>query len=304
MIIDLIDLKIIRELESGKRMFPDLAIKKLSILKEEFFSRLARLESTGLIKDYKASVFIPPLLGGDWFLGGGVSISSNPEKATEQITRGLPFVVEVWHNFAFPLGVGPNLSFSFYSKDFPSSTQFLKEIKELDYLEVYKLREYSFPIPFPLSADEKKLLREINVAPTISLAALANVINQDISWIQEKLNRIITNPNGIDGVSNTDVSFMQILPELNWRVCENFCHTHFIIELYGSKLQVPNSDFQIVFEGRAFREKFYQLESDLWSLNQLVSKLNIIQQSNVKIKGITFAESNLVINHWVSNLLV
>jgi DNA-binding Lrp family transcriptional regulator len=304
MIIDLIDLKIIRELESGKRMFPDLAIKKLSILKEEFFSRLARLEATRLIKSYKASIFIPPLLGGDWFLGGGVGITANPEKVTEQITQGLPFAVEVWHNFAFPSGIGPNLSFSFYSKDFPSSTQFLKEIKELDYLEIYKLREYSFPVPFPLSAAEKKLLREINVAPTISLETLANIINQDISWIQEKLNRLITNPNCIDAVSNTDFSIMQILPELNWRVCENFCHTHFIIEPYGSKSQVPNSDFQIVLDGRTYREKFYQLESDLWGLNQLASKLKIIQQSNVNIKGLTFAESNLIINHWVPNLLV
>lgn len=304
MIIDLIDLKIIRELEIGKRMFPDLAIRKLSILKEEFFSRIARLEATGLIKNYKASLFIPPLLGGDWSFGGGVGITSNPEIVTEQITQGLPFVVEFWHNFAFPLGIGPNLSFSFYSKDLPTSAQFIKEIKELDYLEVYKLREYSFPIPFPLSTDDKKLLREINLAPTISLAALANVINQDISWTQEKLKRLITNPDCIDAVSNTDFSVMQILPELNWRVCENFCHTHFIIEPYGSKLPVPNSDFQIVLEGRAFREKFYQLEADLWGLNQLVSKLNIIQLSNVKIKGITFAESNLVINHWVPNLLV
>lgn len=330
MIIDLIDLNIIRELENGCRAFPGLVIKKLNITKEDFFSRLARLESIGLIKDYKASVFIPALVGGDWLLGCGIGITPNQEKAFEHLTQVLPacastcavgtadrhadgpFLLEVWQNISFPVEFGPNLSFTFYCKDLPSVEQFVGEFDHFSYIEFYNLRKYSFPVPLPLATDEKKLLRAINANPTVvfneSACAeadrLVNIVNQEPPWIEEKLNRLMSNHDHFDDRSYGVAGIMQILPELNWQICENFCHIHFMVEHPDAKLPMPNSDFQIVLAGKPFRDKFYQLESDFWGFDQLASKLRIIQQSGFKIKGFVLAGSNIIINSWTQSLLV
>jgi hypothetical protein len=296
--IDSVDLKIIRELENG--IIPQ---SQFRTPQSAFRSRCARFESAGLIQDYKAMVFVPALLGGNWFFGGGLGITANPDQALKQITGGLHFLVEVWNNFSFPSGIGPNFSFSFYGNDYSSSVHFLKEIKEFDYLEVYKLREYSFPLPDALTGAEKKLLSEIYNSPTISQDALAEKINQDLTWTEEKIKRLISNSVPQSPFPVNDIGILQILPELNWTVCENFCHVHFIVENHSPKLVIPSSEFRLVLGGRPFREKFYQLESDLWDINQLVSKLKIIQQSKMAIKGFTIAESNRIINHWIPDLL-
>ena len=320
MIIDLIDLNIIRELENGCRAFPGLVIKKLNITKENFFSRLVRLESTGLIKDYKSSVFLPALVGGDWFLGCGFGSTPNHEKTLEHLTQALPFLLEVWQNISFPVDFGPNLSFTFYCKDPPSVDpapidgcgveQFPGAFDHFSYLEFYNLRKYSFPVPLPLATDEKKLLRAINDNPTVAFNELINIVNQEPPWIEEKLNRLMSNHDHFDDRSYGVTSIMQILPELNWQVCENFCHVHFIAEYPDAKLPMSNSDlpaqagFQIVLGGKPFRDKFYQLETDLWGFSELASKLKIIQQSGFKIKGLVLAGSNIIINSWTQSLLV
>jgi DNA-binding Lrp family transcriptional regulator len=316
--IDLTDLKIIREIENGGRLFIDLVERKLNIKKDELLTRLARIESEGLVKNYQTSLLAPPFLGGDWFLGCGLCIASDPVLASERISQSVPFLVEVWQNLSLPFGIGPNLSFSFYSNEFPSSVQLLNELNVFDFLEVYKLRQYSFPVPVSLSAAEYNLLKEIYVAPTISAeklvgrihpallgltAEMKGGIHQELSWIREKLNRFVAIPDNLGDETSADAGILQILPEMDWRVCENFCHTHFIVEYPNSEFQIPDSEFQLVLAGRSFRERFYQLESDLWGFDQLVTKSKILQSLKINLKGLVFAESNRIINHWIPNLL-
>jgi len=63
------------------------------------------------------------------------------------------------------------------------------------------------------------------------------------------------------------------------------------------------SDFQPVLSSRPFRERFGQLETDLWGFDQLNARIKILKQSNVVLKGIVLAETHRVINHWATKLL-
>jgi DNA-binding Lrp family transcriptional regulator len=304
--IDQIDLKIIREVENGGRIFLDKigsALDGLNIKKDEIESRLARIESERLIQGYKVTIRIPPLLGGDWIWGCALAVISEPEKAIDQIVKNLPFVMEIMQNISVPDGIGPNLGILFYTKDFSTSAQFLRELTELNYVEFYKLREYSFPIPAPLSSGEKGLLRELYANPTASHEELSRLTNQDLVWVKEKLSRLITSPEYIVTDATDDVGIMQVLPELDWRVCENFCHIHFLIEKGTEKNCLGHNEFQPVLTGRPFRERFCQIETDLWGFDQLGAKLKTLKQSNVNVKGIILAETNHVVNHWALQLL-
>ena len=140
-------------------------------------------------------------------------------------------------------------------------------------------------------------------------AHLGSASSTSGSWIQEKLNRLIANPTTITDEFNADIGIMRVLPEIDWEVCENFCHIHFIVEYPDSKFQipvalglVPNNKFQIVLGDRPFREKFHQLETDLFGLNQLSAKLRILNQLKVTVKGLILAQTNHIVNHWVPNL--
>ena len=294
--IDPIDLNIIREVENGCRIFLDLIEKRLNLSQEEIKLRLQKLESERLIQAYKVIILIPPFLGGEWSLGSCLAIATQSEGAINQIIEKLPFVTEVSQNSALPDGIGPNLGILFYTKDFPTNVQFLKELKELDYCEIYNLSEYSFPIPTPLSTKEIEFLRILFNHPIATIEEWSEMIKQDSLWIKEKLGRLVASPANESAV-------IQVLPELDWRVCENYCHVHFIVEKGTEPNWAKLSDFQPVLSSRPFRERFGQLETDLWGFDQLNARIKILKQSNVVLKGIVLAETHRVINHWATKLL-
>jgi len=307
MLIDALDLKIIRAIENGGKIFqnnlaPILAEPNLK--NEDIVTRLSRIESEQLIKDYKTTICVPRFMGGDWALSCALGITNKPENTINQISQKLPFVIEIIQNVSLPEGYSPNFSVLFYTKEFPTSQQFLKEFDALSYVEIYKLREYSYPIPPPLTVEEKKLLLEIYKKPTVQFQELSQLFGQDLVWIKTKVLNLVSNPENLENDSSNEIGFIQILPEIDWSDCENFRHIHFLVEKNSCPNLPKNNEFQLVLSGQSFRGKFCQIENDIWGYNQLVAKLNILKQAGINIHGIILAQSNHVINQWVRKLII
>ena len=100
--IDQTDLAIIRALENGGKVALNLIANSLNINLSEVDSRVKQIESARLIKNYKTSIRIPALLGGDWILGCALCISNNPDSAINQICLKIPFVTEIFNNICIP----------------------------------------------------------------------------------------------------------------------------------------------------------------------------------------------------------
>lgn len=302
--IDQIDLKIIRTIEDGNRPFFATIARHLRIEKEEVEAKLLRLEKERLIRSYKTTINIPLIGGDEWILGCLLGIASNPNKAVKSAIQKLEFVTDVFYNLSFPNSIGPNLNILFYTQDFLNSVRILKEIKDFEYVEIHKLREYSFPMPTILSSAEQELLREIYTNPLASPQELANSCNQRIEWIEEKMNRLLTN----SSLNSDFQGIAKVLPELDWRVCENFSHIHFLI-LKGTESNLPKAAtqevpvLQPIFNSRPFADRFYQFEADVWGINDFSAKIKILKESGAEVKGFILAESNEVINNWIHRYL-
>jgi DNA-binding Lrp family transcriptional regulator len=69
MIIDPLDLKILRHLESQGFVPVDDIINKFHISRDEIFLRIKNFEEQGLITNYGVKLFTPAIAGGKWYRG-------------------------------------------------------------------------------------------------------------------------------------------------------------------------------------------------------------------------------------------
>jgi DNA-binding Lrp family transcriptional regulator len=300
MLIDKTDLVILRHLERAGRWLTPLSTQ-LKIPEEEISSRIKKLEIEGVIAGYKATIFVPPFLGGDWVWGCVLATASEREKTIERILQKIPFITEIWLNSNLPPHLGHNFSLVFYSKDFDTEVKFLKEIPEISYLEAYRISNYTFPMARIFSSEEKILIRNIFTHPTADAANLAEMCLKNLPWIQTKLEKLIWTPQNTDGV-------VIVLPEIHFKRIQNFCHCHFVLEISGNRDllfdEFRTLGFDIVLDGRPFQGRYIQLEADIWGFNDLIAKKMFLETyKEVKIQGIIFAEEMRVVSDWGAKLI-
>jgi DNA-binding Lrp family transcriptional regulator len=299
--IDRTDLSLLRAIEWGGILAYNSAVRKLGLSHDEVRQRLDRLRAEGLLCSYQATIFVPPFLGQDWVWGCTLIQTHKPAEVAEAIRQKIPFVTEILLNSGFPPEIGPNLSILFYATDFAEIQKFLSEIRNIDYVEVYQIDRYSFPLPKSFSSDEMRLLRAIVAQPTADLERLATTVKQTPVWTQAKLERLVWDPDNPEGV-------VLVLPEIDWRKCENFVHVHFVLELAVSSESVVQElgkqGFTPVLESRLFRNKYLQLDADLWGFDELRAKKDILDGINgIHLAGLLLAEQNRVVTDWVGRLL-
>jgi len=299
--IDQTDLNLLRAIEWGGILACNSAVKDLKLQNEDVQRRLKRLRSEGLLQAYRTSVFVPPFLGGDWVWGCTLIQTRKADKVAETIHQKIPFVTEILFNAGLPSDVGPNLSILFYATDFGEVQKFLGETRDIDYVEVYQISKFSFPLAKAFSSDESKLLRAIAAHPEADLAQLAKVAGQTPAWTEAKLERLVWDPNNPEGV-------VLVVPEIDWRKCENFIHVHFLLELSVSTESVVQElgkkGFTPVLEGRLFRNKYLQLDADVWGFDNLRARKNELDAiKGIHLAGMLMAERNTVVTEWVTRLL-
>jgi DNA-binding Lrp family transcriptional regulator len=299
--IDPTDLKLLRAIEWGGIIACNSAVKELKLDETDVRERLERLRREGLVKGLKATIFVPPFLGRDWVWGCTLIQARRPAAVADAIRRKIPFVTEVLYNTSLPAGIGYNLSVLFYATDFPEVEKFLSEIRDIDYVEVYEIGRYSFPLAQSFSADEMHLLRSVAEHPDADLALLAKLTRKPLNWVQTKLEALVWDPDNTKGV-------ILVVPEIDWRRAENFAHIHFLLETSVAPdsvvTELKKQGFTSVFEGRRYRKKYLQLEADVWGFEDLRAKKAALDATQgVSLSGILMSEDNTVVTEWVSGLL-
>ncbi|MEO0092823.1 MAG: hypothetical protein ABIK93_01175 [candidate division WOR-3 bacterium] len=307
--IDQTDLVIIHALENGARPFLESIATELKIEKTEIMARLSRMEAEKLIRSYQLIIRLPVLLGGDWAYGCLLGITADPTKTLARIVEKLPYVTEVFYNLPIFYPVGPNLNILFYTQNFSATVEFCQanfnnqvggDGSGFEYFEIYKLSDYTLPFPAPLAEAEQNLLRAIYKNPIASVEELAETVRQDEGWVEVKMNQLVAN---CCREKEQIVGIAQVLPELNWRVCENYCHIHFLVE-DDSKLEIRSSEFEMRnLLSHPFQGRFWQLETDVWGWDDFREKVRRLLDAKAKIKGLILAEATQVINHWVAKQL-
>jgi DNA-binding Lrp family transcriptional regulator len=300
MVIDKIDLAIIRHIErSGYWLSP--LTDQLSITIDEIKQRLKKLEDNKIVSDYKATIFIPPFLGGEWTWGCILATAQHREKVINQILKKITFVNEIWLNSNLPSNLGHNFSLIFYSKDFDTEVKFIQELSEISYLEAYRISDYTFPLPRIFSSEEIILLKNIFTNPTANYEELGEKCHKHSDWIKSKHEKLTWTPQNKDGV-------IYVLPEINYSQIENYAHCHFIVEsktnlqLLVDELKI--SGFELVANQHPHQNQYTQIEADLWGFNDfLLKKSHLDSFSEIKIKGIIFAEKMSVVSDWGVKLL-
>lgn len=297
--IDRIDLQIVRALEQGGKYNLKTYLAPVKLPEEETTSRLRRLEAEGVIKGYRLSLFLPPILGGSWDWAAGLTVTGELDLVRPQILKRLPYATEFIHNQSLPPGLAPNLVVLFYTQNLSQSVSILKGISGVQYLEAYRISSYSFPLSQGLSRDEWRLVEtwaQLGGAET----ELAQRLERDSNWVSAKLEKLTWRPENPRGV-------VLVMPEFDFSRVDNFLHVHFLLkgeaDLEELEASLKLHGMQFVPYHRRFRECYYQVEADLWGLQDLARCHQFLSRlPGLEVHAILYWESSKIESDWISTL--
>lgn len=282
--------------------FPSTAeLAEARLDRDEFGRRLRRLKEAAVIREFRATLAVPPLLGGDWVWGAVLAQTGRPLNVASALIAKLPFVTEVMLNSGLPEGLGPNLALLFYSRDFDTEARFIQSVAGIEYHEVYRVAEYSFPVAMPLSSDERLLVRHVAKNPDADVMAIGAALGRDEKWVRAKLDRLLWNELNGSGV-------LRVQPELDWSRVENFGHFHFLIETGHRPEQLARltaeQGLSLVLGGRLFRNRYVQLEADVWGVSELMDRVTFLNQiAGIRVAGVVWNRQATLNTAWVAKLV-
>ncbi|MBM3315322.1 Lrp/AsnC family transcriptional regulator [candidate division WOR-3 bacterium] len=300
MVVDRLDVAALRMAEARGRFASEAELAQAGLSPADYADRLQKLKQNGVIRGFKTTVAVPPLLGGDWVWAAVLANAARPLNAANALVQRLPFVSEVFINMGLPAGLGPNLGLLFYSRDFDTEARFIQSAAGLDYREVSRVAEYSFPVALPLSGDERQLVRHLVKNPDSDVAAIAGALGREPAWVRAKLDRLFWNELNRSGV-------VRVMPELDWSKVENYGHFHFLLETGHRPDQlsrlVAEQGFSVVRDGLPYRSRYVQVEADVWGVAELMDRANALEQvGGIRVAGVLWSREALVHADWVPAL--
>ena len=282
--------------------FPtDAEVTAAGLKPADYTERLRRLRSLGIIRGVKTTLVVPPLLGGDWVWAAVLANAKSDLGLANALSARLPFVSEIVLNASLPEKVGPNLAVLFYSRDFDKEAEFIRNAPGIDYHEVYRVAEYSFPVALPLSKDGKELVRHLVEHPDSGIADVGTAMERSPTWVRAKLDRLLWSHTNRTGV-------LRVLPELNWAPVENVGHFHFLLET-GHRPDrlgrlMSEAGMSVVFGGRTYRDRFVQVEADVWGIGKLLDTVAYLDQiAGVRVAAVLWNREVLIHAKWVPGLV-
>ncbi len=282
--------------------FPtDAEVTAAGLKSADYAERLRRLCSLGIIRGFKTTLVVPPLLGGDWVWAAVLANAKSDLGLANALAARLPFVSEIVLNASLPEKVGPNLAVLFYSRDFDKEAEFIRNAPGIEYHEVYQVAEYSFPVAMPLSKDEKELVRYLVEHPESGIAEVGSAMERSPTWVRAKLDRLLWSDTNRTGV-------LRVLPELNWAPVENVGHFHFLLETGHRTDQlerlVNEAGMSVVFGGKTYRDRFVQVEADVWGIGKLLDTVAYLDQiAGVRVAAVLWNREVLIHAKWVPGLV-
>ncbi len=295
MIIDPIDLKILRHLEIQGYVPIDEIINKFHISQDEIFLRIKNFEEKGLINSYGTKLFIPAIIGGKWYRGCGfVDADIEPE-----IPRIYPLTEEVIINTTIPQGILPSYSYFFYARDLKDSYRVLNKARGVRYLEIYKIAEYNISIAQELTKEEWRLLYQL-ICSKINFSRIYEILEKPATEGDVRLARLILNRKNRRGI-------FSIFPNINWSVVKNFAHIHLGITTRMRSNELRRFLKQHLIPADIFykyRKKYLQLEFDLWGFSDLYKFIEQVKKERrITIHCISIASRNEICDDWIKTFI-
>ncbi|MFO7638056.1 MAG: hypothetical protein R6X14_01950 [bacterium] len=301
MLVDKLDVAALRLCEERGTISDAAGLTAAGLTAGEFHARLRKLSAAGVLRCLKASLAVPPLLGGDWVWASLLATASRPLGIANLLLKRLPFVTEVLLNASLPPRVGPNLAVLFYSRDYDTEARYVRSISGMEHCEVCRVAEYSFPVSRSLSTDERNLLRQVAAHPAAEREELVAAVGQRPEWVQAKLEQLTWTPTNGSGI-------LRVQPELDWTRVENFGHCHFLLATGHRPAQLrrllTERGFELVLEGKPYRDRYIQVEADCWGMADVVERVSFLDQTTgISVRGVLLNQQVIINADWVAGLL-
>ncbi len=295
MIIDPIDLRILRSLEAQGYVPMIEIINKFHITRDEICLRIQNFEEQGLLASYRIKLFIPAVAGGKWYRGCAfVDADLEPD-----IKNIYPLIEEVVVNTTIPPGVMPSYVYLFYTRDLKHSYRLMNKTFGVKYLELYKIAEYNFSVPRELAKEEWRLIFEL-IRTRLDFTRIYEILESPKSDDDIRLARLMLsrkNPRGI----------FSIFPNINWNIAKNFAHIHLAVttKMRPTELKkfLKNNGIAADIYSK-FKKKYIQLEFDLWGFHDMLRVFNQLRKERrIIIQGVSVAHHNEICDDWIRNLV-
>jgi DNA-binding Lrp family transcriptional regulator len=294
-IIDPIDLKLIRQLEMQGSVALGEFVSKFHIDTEQVLLRIKNFEDTGFITGYGLKIFIPAVLGGRWWRGcifAESAASVEPEKT-------IPYLEEIINNQAFPMGVAPNLSLLFYTQDLKNSYQVAQKLPGIKYCEFYKAGEYNVNVPRILLKNDWAAIASLYKG-RLTYHRIHGILNEPETEHDVRLAHLIWHRKNRSGV-------VSLYPNFNWSMINNFAHVHFAVT---TKLRMKDLRKYLATLGLAgnvtarYKKRYLQLEFDVWGFSEyqnIVNALNLPRR--IILEGCSIAYQNKIYDAWLKRFI-
>ncbi|HEC88438.1 MAG TPA: Lrp/AsnC family transcriptional regulator [Thermoplasmata archaeon] len=297
MIIDPIDLKLIRQLELHGSIFLTDIIAKFQITKEEILLRVKNLEDSGFIKGYGLKLFIPGIVGGRWYWGC-IALETTRQFKPE---RSVPLLEEIVENVVFPAGVCPQLSLLFYTQSLKDTYKIINKTAGVKYAEIYKIGAYNVKVKQVLLKDDWKLIKKLyEELPTLNYNRINTLINSPSTDDEIKLSRLLWTKKNRKGV-------VSIFPDFDWSVVKNYLHLHVAVTTNIRIKELRRLINSLGCSGNIasrFKKRYIQLEFDLWGFSEMQSILSSLKQiKRITVEGCSLAYKNRIYNGWIEDYI-
>jgi len=295
-IIDPIDLNLIRQLELQGTIPVHDFVSKFHISQKEILLRIRNFEDTGLISEYGFKLFLPGIHGGKWYWGC-IAGEASPRF---RLGKTIPFIEEMVENLSFPQGVCPNVSLLFYAKNLKEIRSLSNKLPGMKYSEVYKVDEYNLVMPRLLVKEDWQLIDEFCNSKKIRYTLINRITQKPKSEKEVRLSRLIWTRGNRQGI-------LSIAPNFNWSIIKNYMHVHLAVVTKIRVKELRRIVKEIGFVGNIasrFKKRYIQIEFDLWGF----SDFRVIMHAITKIEGIivegcSFAYRNRIYDDWVRDFV-
>jgi DNA-binding Lrp family transcriptional regulator len=296
-IIDPIDLKLIRQLELQGSIPIDEIVSKFHITNEEILLRIKNFEESGFISDYGLKLFVPGIIGGKWYWVCAATESTDkliPEKS-------ILFLEEVVENLTYPAGVCPNISMLFYTRDLARAYKMINKIPGLRYAEIYKINTFNVPVPKVLSeSDFQMFAKLIDKKYKLNYAKINSFFHKPSSESDIQLSRLLWSKSNKKGT-------IYILPNFDWSVIKNYTHLHLAITTKMRIKELRKKINSIGFSGNItsrFKKRYLQIEFDIWGFSDIQKVLSSLRSfGKISVEGCSFAHKNKICDDWIKDFV-
>ena len=297
MIIDPIDLHLIRQLELRGCVFVNEIIGKFQITKEEILLRIKNFEESGFISGYGLKLFFPRIVGGKWYWGC-IALEST---AAFKASRSVACLEEIVENITLPSGVCPDISLLFYTQSLQDTYKTINKTAGVKYAEVYKIDEYNVDVKQVLLKEDWEMITNLfDELPSITYQRIHTIVNSPTSDQDVRLSRTIWSKKNRKGV-------VSIFPNFDWSIIKNYLHLHVAVGTSIRVKELRSIVNNIGYSGNItsrFKKRYLQLEFDVWGFADMQRIMTSLQEiKKVTVEGVSFAYRNRIHNDWLEEYI-